>query len=51
MERSGKLDREEFILALWLSEQAKNGVAPPDTLPEPLIPPSKRSKDLFRDRR
>jgi len=51
IERSGKLDREEFVLAMWLGEQAKNGTAPPDTLPDSLIPPSKRSKDLFQDRR
>eukprot|EP01128_Nolandella_sp_AFSM9_P010659 TRINITY_DN7402_c0_g1_i2.p1 TRINITY_DN7402_c0_g1~~TRINITY_DN7402_c0_g1_i2.p1 ORF type:complete len:654 (-),score=186.84 TRINITY_DN7402_c0_g1_i2:107-1891(-) len=52
IERTGKLDKDEFILAMWLAEQAKDGVAPPDTLPESLIPPSKRKgKNLFTDNR
>jgi len=43
-EKNGKLDLEEFALALYLSEQVKNGMDVPDQLPFQFIPPSKRTK-------
>eukprot|EP01126_Amoeba_proteus_P000452 TRINITY_DN10129_c0_g1_i1.p2 TRINITY_DN10129_c0_g1~~TRINITY_DN10129_c0_g1_i1.p2 ORF type:complete len:159 (+),score=49.72 TRINITY_DN10129_c0_g1_i1:1319-1795(+) len=41
-EKDGKLDKEEFALALHLAETVKTGHKVPDTLPPTLIPPSKR---------
>jgi epidermal growth factor receptor substrate 15 len=41
-EKNGNLDREEFALALYLSELVKKGKKVPDVLPKNLIPPSKR---------
>jgi len=43
-EKNGKLDEEEFALALYLSEQVKKGSSVPDTLALQMIPPSKRQK-------
>jgi len=43
-EKNGKLDEEEFALALFLSEEVKQGRGVPDHLPPTFIPPSKRSK-------
>jgi len=52
LERSGKLDRDEFVLAMWLGAEASRGVPPPNALPATLIPPSKRgASSLFVDRR
>jgi GTPase SAR1 family protein len=42
----GKLDEDEFILAMWLSSQAAKGNPPPDSLPINTIPPSKRLEVL-----
>jgi len=41
-EKNGLLDREEFALALFLSELVKKGKKVPDVLPKTYIPPSKR---------
>jgi len=42
--KKGKLDEDEFILAMFLAYEAAQGNVPPDTLPDNLIPPSKRSE-------
>jgi len=47
IEKSGKLDKEEFILAMFLATEAAKGKTPPATLPESLIPPSKKKDTLF----
>jgi len=47
-EKNGQLDREEFILAMWLGTQAADTGNVPTTLPPDLIPLSKRSKALFK---
>lgn len=41
-DKKGKLDREEFILCMYLCHLAKKGQTIPSVLPERLIPPSKR---------
>eukprot|EP01127_Copromyxa_protea_P007421 TRINITY_DN1731_c0_g1_i3.p1 TRINITY_DN1731_c0_g1~~TRINITY_DN1731_c0_g1_i3.p1 ORF type:complete len:507 (-),score=129.14 TRINITY_DN1731_c0_g1_i3:43-1563(-) len=41
-EKNGTLDREEFALALYLSEMVKKGKKVPDSLPASFVPPSKR---------
>ncbi len=41
-DKKGKLDREEFILAMYLIHRAKKGDKVPTVLPPLLIPPSKR---------
>jgi len=41
-EKQGKLDSDEFALALYLTEQVKKGKPLQDELPTPLVPPSKR---------
>jgi len=41
-EQNGLLDREEFALALFLSELVKKGKKVPDVLPKNYVPPSKR---------
>lgn len=43
-EKNGKLDLEEFALALFLSENVKKGIPVPDVLPLTFIPPAKRKK-------
>lgn len=43
-EKSGKLDCEEFALALYLSEQVKKGMPVPESLTLQYIPPTKRAK-------
>lgn len=45
--KTGKLDRDEFILAMWLANQAREGIPTPATLPDGLIPPSKKKGILF----
>jgi len=42
IDKSGKLDEDEFILAMHLAHQAAAGNPPPSALAERLIPPSKR---------
>jgi len=42
--KKGKLDQDEFILAMWLATEAANGRSPPATLPDDLVPPSLRSE-------
>ncbi len=41
-DKKGKLDREEFILAMYLIHRTKKGDKVPTVLPPNLIPPSKR---------
>jgi len=43
--KKGKLDEDEFLIAMWLAKRAAEGTPPPEVLPEHLIPPSKREKD------
>ena len=38
----GRLSCEEFVLALYLCEQAKQGAKVPTVLPRDLIPPTQR---------
>jgi len=42
IDKTGKLDEDEFILAMHLAHQAAQGNPPPSVLVERLIPPSKR---------
>lgn len=41
--RRSKLNREEFVLGMYLIEQTLRGVPIPQTLPPDLIPPSTRN--------
>jgi len=43
-EKRGSLDREEFMVAMYLIDNALNGEPVPDTLPPMVIPASKRPK-------
>lgn len=42
MDGDGRLGCEEFVLAMYLCEQASTGTLPPTKLPLELIPPSFR---------
>jgi len=42
--KDGKLDQDEFILAMWLATESAAGKAPPNNLPDELIPPTFRSE-------
>jgi hypothetical protein len=42
--KDGKLDQDEYILAMWLATEAAAGKAPPATLPDELVPPSHRGE-------
>jgi len=42
--KKGKLDQDEFVLAMWLATEAASGVAPPAQLPPELVPPALRSE-------
>jgi len=42
--KRGKLDIDEFTLAMWLATEAADGRSPPATLPNDLVPPSLRSE-------
>ena len=39
----GKLDMEQFSLAMWLVECKLKGIDPPNTLTPEMIPPSNRT--------
>lgn len=39
----GKLNAEQFALAMWFVERKKNGIEPPDELAPNMVPPSMRS--------
>jgi len=43
--KTGKLDEDEFILAMYLSHEAAAGNVPPSVLPDNFIPPSKRAEN------
>lgn len=40
--QSGKLNKEQFALAMWLIKHKLQGVEPPNTLPLEMVPPSLR---------
>ena len=40
--QSGKLNKEQFALAMWLIKQRLRGVEPPQSLPPDMVPPSLR---------
>jgi len=42
--KRGKLEQDEFILAMWLATEAANGRLPPNVLPDDLVPPSLRDE-------
>ncbi|XP_039277256.1 epidermal growth factor receptor substrate 15-like 1 isoform X3 [Nilaparvata lugens] len=44
MKQTGKLNCEQFCLAMWLINQKLKGIDPPDALTPEMIPPSSRSK-------
>jgi len=46
-DKTGKLDQEQFYLVMWLAKEASEGKTPPATLPDNLIPPSKKKDTLF----
>jgi len=46
-DKTGRLDQEQFYLAMWLAKEAAEGKTPPATLPDNLIPPSKKKDTLF----
>lgn len=39
----GKLDMEQFSLAMWLVERKLKGIDPPSTLSPEMVPPSNRT--------
>merc|ERR1712000_124600 len=41
-EKSGALDIDEFMVAMYLADEAANGHPVPDQLPDMLIPPARR---------
>ena len=47
IDADGKMDAGEFAVAMWLANEKMAGKPLPDTLPEVLIPPSKRSTHVF----
>jgi len=47
LDKTGKLDQEQFYLVMWLAHEAFEGKTPPATLPDNLIPPSKKKDTLF----
>jgi epidermal growth factor receptor substrate 15 len=40
----GKLNMEQFLLAMWLVEQKVKGVNPPQVLTPDMVPPCMRAK-------
>lgn len=40
--QSGKLNKEQFALSMWLIKQKMRGIDPPNTLTAEMIPPSRR---------
>jgi len=40
--QSGKLNKEQFAIAMWLIKQKLNGIDPPASLTPEMIPPSIR---------
>lgn len=47
IDKTGRLDQEQFYLVMWLAKEAAEGKLPPATLPDNLIPPSKKKDTLF----
>ena len=48
IDKDGMLDRDEFAVAMFLIDHKLKGNDIPETLPERLIPPSKRAKPTRR---
>jgi epidermal growth factor receptor substrate 15 len=46
MNQEGKLNPEQFALAMWLVQQKQAGKDPPAALTPDMVPPSLRSKAL-----
>jgi epidermal growth factor receptor substrate 15 len=46
MNQEGKLNPEQFALAMWLIQQKQAGKDPPAALTPDMVPPSLRSKAL-----
>ena len=44
MNQEGKLNPEQFALAMWLIQQKQAGKDPPAALTPDMVPPSLRSK-------
>lgn len=45
MKQSGKLNAEQFALAMWfIQKKIKSGIDPPSALTPEMIPPSMRSQ-------
>lgn len=40
--QSGKLNKEQFAIAMWLIKQKLNGIDPPASLTPEMVPPSMR---------
>ena len=47
MEGAGKLNREQFAVAMWLIKQSLAGIEPPQVLAQEMIPPSMRKVALM----
>ena len=43
IDKDGKLDIDEFAVAMYLADCAKGGMQLPDVLPSEMVPPNKRS--------
>ncbi len=50
IDKDGMLDRDEFAVAMFLIEHKLKGNDIPETLPDRVIPPSKRAKSRTRKR-
>ena len=48
IDKDGMLDRDEFAVAMFLVDHKLKGNDIPETLPERLVPPSKRAKPVSR---
>ena len=46
MKQAGMLNSEQFALAMYLIQQCKAGMAPPQQLTPEMIPPTSRPKPL-----
>lgn len=47
IDKDGKMDAGEFAVAMWLVNEKMAGKPLPDTLPDDLVPPSKRDTHVF----
>lgn len=44
--QSGKLNTEEFALAMWMVERKKKGIDPPQVLAPEMVPPCMRPNSV-----